>query len=284
MRQDGVNARMKAPFQILVAVGDRDLSDDVCDALLADGRWEILDVVSDGSDALRVTGERLPDAVLMDVYLPGLDCQAYLERLAAGAVSRLPFVAAMTCAGLMEHARARLAQRADLLFDKQALEDGLGAFARMLTEQSVSRIACDSLRRRQVIAGNLLDHVGMSHTLRGFGYLTLCAALMSADPVLTKDLQHGVYRIVAQMRSTKPNLVERSIRHAIERALDGAKPGVIYSMFGNTMDANRGKPTNSETIAVLAEAIRRELKDEAHGAAQPGLRMDAVPARDASER
>ncbi len=264
---------MKAPFRILVVVGDQTLSDGVCKALGEGERWELLEVVSDGLEALRATNERLPDAVLMDVHLPGLDCEAYLARLAEGNVARLPFVAAMTSAELMAYVGPRLAERVDLLFDKQLLAQGVEAFGQLLSEQSVSRIARASLRRREIIAGDMLDIVGMSHTLRGFGYLTLSAALMSVDPRLTKDLQHGVYSIVAQMRSTKPNLVERSIRHAIESALDGAKPGVIYSMFGNTMDEKRGKPTNSETIAVLAEAIRMELE----GKARRGAQSDPCP-------
>ena len=104
-----------------------------------------------------------------------------------------------------------------------------------------------------------LDHLtelGMPMKIRGFKYNVSAIALAVADPDITDAVISRLYPEVAKIHNTTPSKVERSMRHAIEVAWSRCDLDVTYRHFGNSVNPNKGKPTNSEFVARMAQVIR----------------------------
>jgi two-component system response regulator (stage 0 sporulation protein A) len=106
----------------------------------------------------------------------------------------------------------------------------------------------------------VLHEIGVPAHIRGYHYMRE-AIMMAVDDIdilnyITKEL----YPTIAKKCNTTPSRVERAIRHAIEVAWNRGKVDVLDSMFGYTISNNKGKPTNSEFIALIADRLRLELK------------------------
>ena len=107
---------------------------------------------------------------------------------------------------------------------------------------------------------NILHEIGVPAHIRGYHYMRE-AILMAIDDIdvlnyITKEL----YPSIAKKCNTTPSRVERAIRHAIEVAWSRGKVDAIDSLFGYTVSTHKGKPTNSEFIALIADRLRLELK------------------------
>lgn len=252
---------MQAPFRVLVALNDQNLSAFLRTEILRDPQWDLIGMTLNGRAALEMTDAWLPDAVILDAFLPGLDCAAFLQRLKDGTNEKLPFVAVMTAPALMERAESLLDQGADALWAKPEYARELPRFKEIVERQPLSKIAFMRIGERTDLASKLLMQIGMNSALLGFAYLATSSAIASVNLELSKNLNGYVYRWVAHKYGTTPTLVERAIRHAIESTVNHASPQLLYAAFGNTMDPQRGKPTNSELIAMLAERVRLQSQN-----------------------
>ena len=107
---------------------------------------------------------------------------------------------------------------------------------------------------------NLIHEVGVPAHIKGYQYLrdaiTLVVNNMDYLSAVTKEL----YPAIAKMNNTTPSRVERAIRHAIEIAWNRGKLETLDSLFGYTVKTDKGKPTNSEFIAIIADKLRLERK------------------------
>ena len=99
----------------------------------------------------------------------------------------------------------------------------------------------------------------MSPRLKGRRYIRAAAAALACSPALGASYRERLYPYVAGLYAATPQAVERAIRTAVESTwLHGSLEG-IQALFGLSVDAEKGKPTNAEFLAMLAEHIRREL-------------------------
>ena len=110
----------------------------------------------------------------------------------------------------------------------------------------------------------------MSETLRGFTYLSWAAALAAMQEERLGAVRQRLYMPVAERFDTTPQSVERLIRHAIERTADTVGARSIYTFFGNTIDPMRGKPTNAQMLAMVAERVRLSQGAAAAAGHAPG--------------
>lgn len=102
----------------------------------------------------------------------------------------------------------------------------------------------------------LLHEIGVPAKLLGYNYLKDAIATAVNEPtVLNKGITKKLYPRVAELHNTTPNRVERAIRHAIECAWDRGDLEVLDNLFGNTVSIHKGKPTNSEFIAMAADYL-----------------------------
>lgn len=105
----------------------------------------------------------------------------------------------------------------------------------------------------------LLREVGVPAHLLGYHYLRAAILLLMEDPDLLSAITKTLYPAVAKQFKTTSARVERAIRHAIELAWERADFHILWKFFGSTVDAEKGRPTNSEFIAMLADYVSLEM-------------------------
>ena len=105
-----------------------------------------------------------------------------------------------------------------------------------------------------------MRQIGVPAHIKGYQYLRQSILLSVKDPELLQAVTKVLYPTVAKNNKTTSSRVERAIRHAIEVAWDRGDVDVLSSYFGYTIENSRGKPTNSEFIAMISDKLRLELK------------------------
>ena len=102
----------------------------------------------------------------------------------------------------------------------------------------------------------MLTQMGMHASLKGYAYLCKAAALAYESEARLFCIGREIYAPIAQEDHTTAANVERLIRHAIESTMSAARARGVYSLFGNTIDPAKGKPTNAQVIALLVQRMR----------------------------
>ena len=107
---------------------------------------------------------------------------------------------------------------------------------------------------------DILLQIGIPAHIKGYHYLRESIVLSVKDSEMINSVTKLLYPTVAKKFSTTSSRVERAIRHAIEVAWDRGDVDVLNSYFGYTIQNERGKPTNSEFIAMISDKLRLKLK------------------------
>ena len=109
---------------------------------------------------------------------------------------------------------------------------------------------------------NLIHEIGVPAHIKGYTYLRDAIILSVSDMEMLNSITKLLYPTIAKMHQTTPSRVERAIRHAIEVAWNRGKMDTIDALFGYTINTGKGKPTNSEFVALIADKIRLEYKNK----------------------
>ena len=133
--------------------------------------------------------------------------------------------------------------------DKRWLEPGLALVAFFIWRESI-------------IITNMIHEIGVPAHIKGYQYLRDSIMMAVCDMDILNSITKQLYPSIAQKFDTTPSRVERAIRHAIEVAWGRGNMDTIDALFGYTIHAGKGKPTNSEFIALIADKIRLEYGDE----------------------
>ena len=112
----------------------------------------------------------------------------------------------------------------------------------------------------ETVVTDVIHQIGIPAHIKGYHYLRKAIILSVNDPEMLESITKLLYPTIAREFSTTPSRVERAIRHAIETAWDRGDVDVLTSMFGYTINVNKGKPTNSEFIALITDKLRLKLK------------------------
>ncbi len=103
-----------------------------------------------------------------------------------------------------------------------------------------------------------LLNIGVPANQLGFKYLCDAISLVKANPTYIRRITTRVYPRIAETNDTSPSRVDRAIRHSIETAFDRAAPEMMEGIFGNSVSARKGKPTNGEFIATMVLYLRED--------------------------
>lgn len=103
---------------------------------------------------------------------------------------------------------------------------------------------------------NMIHEIGVPAHIKGYQYLREAIMMSVEDPAMISSITKILYPTIAKRFQTTPSRVERAIRHAIEVAWSRGRMETLDSLFGYTIDTGKGKPTNSEFIALIADKIR----------------------------
>ena len=112
----------------------------------------------------------------------------------------------------------------------------------------------------EALVTNIIHEVGVPAHIKGYQYLREAIMMVVNDIDVINQITKQLYPEIASKYNTTPSRVERAIRHAIEVAWGRGQTDTVENIFGYTISAAKGKPTNSEFIAMIADKLRLELK------------------------
>ncbi|MEG1965642.1 MAG: sporulation transcription factor Spo0A, partial [Oscillospiraceae bacterium] len=115
----------------------------------------------------------------------------------------------------------------------------------------------------EILVTEIIHQIGVPAHIKGYHYLRQSIILATENPEIINSITKELYPTIAQKYQTTPSRVERAIRHAIEVAWDRGDLDILNSYFGYTVNNGRGKPTNSEFIAMISDKLRLKLKSAA---------------------
>ena len=252
LREAGGNSVLKK-VHVLFAVRDCLVAESLR-LEMDDEEYCTFHIVSSGLSAIAEAGRFLPDILVVDAVLPDIDGLGLVDYLRDTLGARMPRVigGSMTSFGkrgfirrgavsVMRTPWDKEALRSELLVQMESIEFGID------WEQGIRLHDCICL---------LLSQMGMSDALKGYDYLAWAAALAYENEGRLFSVGRRLYTPIAEHFSTTPGNVERLIRHAVESMMNTGKAKHVYMHFGNTIDPARGKPTNAQAIAMMAQWLR----------------------------
>ncbi len=249
--------------RIMLAQEGTDFSNH-CAAFLSSYGFDVKTVAKDGSKIIDSIKQLNPDIVLMDAFMPRVDALGVLTQLKETPLERRPVIALMSAVDNPRFEQVLLSAGADYYFLKPF---ELNVLAKRLSElagwQDSARAELTSPRQGsdlEVTISDVMREIGVPAHIKGYQYLRESIVLTVKDPELMHAVTKLLYPTVAKTNHTTPSRVERAIRHAIEVAWDRGDVDVLSSYFGYTIQNSRGKPTNSEIIAMISDKLRLEMK------------------------
>ncbi|MEW6080641.1 MAG: sporulation transcription factor Spo0A [Bacillota bacterium] len=222
---------------------------------------ELVGVAHNGPETVELLHKTHPDVLVLDVIMPQLDGIGVLEEMEASGIEPRPRVIVLTAFGQEKVTREAARLGADYFvlkpFDLGVLSNRIRQLA---DSKPRPRIAGNRTKSLDQEVTSIIHEVGIPAHIKGYFYLRDAILLVAQRMELLGGITKELYPAVAQAHHTTPSRVERAIRHAIEVAWNRGNIDVINGIFGHTVNKDKGKPTNSEFIAMLADKIRMEMK------------------------
>jgi two-component system response regulator (stage 0 sporulation protein A) len=229
---------------------------------------QVVGHAADGMEAVEMIKKKEPDVVLLDIIMPKLDGLGVMEKINNDKEIKNPpafiILTAMGQENVTEEAFELGAAYYILKpFDsysvvrkvKQAKEKKEKVGKRYVTFNEKAEM---TLRDLEIIITNMIHEIGVPAHIKGYQYLRDSILMSVEDMDILNSITKQLYPSIAEKYHTTPSRVERAIRHAIEVAWGRGKMDTINELFGYTVHAEKGKPTNSEFIALIADKIRLE--------------------------
>ena len=260
---------METKTRILIADANQDFCKLLTELFGAERDLEAVGCASDGIEALAMVMELKPDLVILDLVLPKLDGLELLRRLPeTGCAPHVIVLSGFVNSKVVADCSAN---GADYFIPKPCEAPVLLAHIRQIagsTAQFVSTAGIDcrnSIQARQdmdleAVVTDIIHEIGVPAHIKGYQYLREAIILTINDMDMINAVTKVLYPEVAKRFSTTPSRVERAIRHAIEVAWDRGDVEVLQKFFGYTVSGIKGKPTNSEFIAMIADNLSLRRK------------------------
>lgn len=234
--------------------------------------YHIVGDCADGYEAVRLIEQTRPDAVILDILLPRLDGIEVMNEIKSRTASYSPVYIVVTGIGnpkmLTEAAEAGaiycIIKPCEYSSLSNRLESALKSKDNPLPKKEFAQIRQnDEESDLETQVTKIIHQIGVPAHIKGYQYLRSAIIMTMNDGELINSITKQLYPGVAKKFGTTASRVERAIRHAIEVAWDRGDVDVINSFFGYTVQSARGKPTNSEFIALVADSLRLKNKNNA---------------------
>lgn len=250
---------MEQTLKLLLAEDGSQFSRLIASSLKGNG-FDVRLCEKDGEKVLKRIKADAPDVLLMDTFMPNIDALGVLEELKKQNGKRIT-VLVMSSSDNPNLEREILSAGADYYFLKPFDVNILSERIRLLTgwHNGADRIN-PSEPDLQVLVSEIMHQIGVPAHIKGYQYLRSAIIMSVNDGEIMNSVTKILYPAVAKEFSTTASRVERAIRHAIEVAWDRGDVDVLSSYFGYTIQNTRGKPTNSEFIAMISDRLRLKLK------------------------
>lgn len=263
---------MERPIRVLLADDNRDFIEVLKLYIQSQEDMELVGVAYHGNEALELIFQESPDVIVLDIIMPHLDGLGVLEKLQNE--ERRPHVIILSAFGQESMTQRAVNLGADYYVLKPFDLDTLGKRIRQLCGEntftstpgpSVANSAIaqvvnvapkTSAKNLEVEVTRMIHQMGVPAHVKGYQYLRDAIVSVVQEVSLLGAVTKELYPMIADKYQTTPSRVERAIRHAIELAWDRGNVEFMNRFFGYTINVDRGKPTNSEFIAMVADKLR----------------------------
>lgn len=260
---------MKNQLKVVIADDSTEFAQACSNSLRSSG-MEVIRVPKDGRMLLKIVKEEKPDVVLTDVFMSNVDALGVLDEIFSDSeITPKPQVMIIASIDNPKLEEECIKAGASYYFIKPF---DINVFAeRIMQITDWSKIGVPNTQKKEIkstdekvdimiMITNILHDIGVPAHIKGYNYLRDAISLCIKDNKMINSITKQLYPTVAKMYNTTSSRVERAIRHAIEVAWARGNVDILNSYFGYTINNGRGKPTNSEFIAMIADKLRLRLK------------------------
>ena len=246
---------------VIIADNTEEFCSGLTSALQRAGGFQVLGTANDGEQAVRMVTERKPEILVLDMMLAKRDGIGVLKMLSS--MEHKPVVLA-TSGFITEYVAAAAANLGVRYLMLKPCD--MGALVERLEEirgdQNPPREQPRSAGKPNIetMVTGIIHEIGVPAHIKGYQYLREAIIIAVEDMDVINAITKVLYPQVAKTFQTTPSRVERAIRHAIEVAWDRGDLDTLQRFFGYTVSNTKGKPTNSEFIALIADKLQLQLK------------------------
>lgn len=252
-------------IKVLLADDNKDFCDILAAHLQKQEDMQVVAIAMDGIDAMNKIRETHPDVAIIDGIMPRLDGLGVLERLQAMEEAERPVTILLSALSQDKVVQKALDLGAGYYMVKPFDMEALTQRVRQLMQEQKPLVKAGTLSGGggydlETKVTNILHEIGVPAHIRGYHYMREAIIMSVNDMDVLNYITKELYPSIAKKCNTTPSRVERAIRHAIEVAWNRGKVDAIDALFGYTINNHKGKPTNSEFIALIADRLRLEMK------------------------
>jgi two-component system response regulator (stage 0 sporulation protein A) len=260
-------------IKIVIADDNKEFSSILSDYLRGQSDFEVVGVAKDGIEAVKHVATFAPDVLVLDIIMPHLDGLGVLEKLNCSSNLPMPKVIVLSAVG-----QDKITQRAINLGAEYYVVKpfDMEIFSKRIRQMFSSGQGTTEVRRSSYMMPetslftdgntleaeitNIIHEIGVPAHIKGYLYLREAITMVVNDVELLSAVTKELYPSIAKKYNTTASRVERAIRHAIEVAWSRGQVETINRIFGYTIHNDKGKPTNSEFIAMVADKLRLKSK------------------------
>jgi len=270
-------------ISVLIADDNKEFCNILNDYLLNQSDIVVVGIAKDGIEALKLIEEKKPDLVILDIIMPHLDGLGVLEKLANINIDPVPNVIVLSAVGQDKITQRAITLGADYYVVKPFDMD---VFTKRIRQMFNNTILDSETKKTMPIyekaadvkisqsvpldledeITSIIHEIGVPAHIKGYMYLREAINMVVDNIELLSAVTKELYPSIAKKYNTTASRVERAIRHAIEVAWSRGQVDTINKLFGYTIHNGKGKPTNSEFIAMIADKLR--LKNKVKNVAQ----------------
>ena len=202
----------------------------------------------------------------MEAFMPGLDALGVMNKINMMNMLKKPVVCVISGVNNCDFEQQILSAGADYYFIKPVDASVIADRIKLLTSMNVNNSLLTQVTSKsgntglEVVISEIMHQIGVPAHIKGYQYLREAIILSINNTEMMSSVTKLLYPTVAKTFNTTASRVERAIRHAIEVAWDRGDVDVLSSYFGYTIQNTRGKPTNSEFIAMISDKLRLKMK------------------------
>lgn len=234
-----------------------------------DKELNLVGKAKNGEEMCQIIKDKKPDVVLLDLIMPKMDGLTVMEQVSQDKnVSKRPYFIVVTAVGQERITEDAFNKGANYYimkpFNNEMLLNRIKSVRKMFRNYEKKTedgregpVKGEDLENRVT---NMLHEIGIPAHIKGYHYLRDAIIMAVRDMDVLNAITKILYPTVAKKYQTTSSRVERAIRHAIEVAWSRGKLDTLDELFGYTVSTGKGKPTNSEFIALIADTIQLEYK------------------------
>ena len=225
--------------------------------------FQVIGTANDGQQAIRCVTEKKPDVLVLDLMLAKQDGISVLKAISSLEKRPVVFATSGFITDYVASAAANLGVRYLMLkpCDLSALVERMEEVRSVSSKQLPAGRSSGNSGIEAMVTG-IIHEIGVPAHIKGYQYLREAIIIAVGDMDVINAITKVLYPQVAKTFQTTPSRVERAIRHAIEVAWDRGDLDTLQRFFGYTVSNTKGKPTNSEFIALIADKLQLQLKNQ----------------------